>query len=108
MLMLISQPFTFAVIMPFINELLVRDLQVSDEINVGKYSGPVEMASSLGTLVGIFVWARLSDVYGRKPVVMIGVGVSAVCCGLIGFARKYWLLVLLRHAQGFFSAAAAA
>ncbi|KAL7006981.1 hypothetical protein EMMF5_003565 [Cystobasidiomycetes sp. EMM_F5] len=35
-----TQPLYFGVVLPFLNAMLVNELQVSDEANVGYWSGP--------------------------------------------------------------------
>lgn len=51
--------------------------------------------------IGVFICSHLSDKYGRKPVILTGVGLSCILCAAFGFARQYWLLVVVRFAMGF-------
>ena len=46
---------------------------VADEVQVGKYSGLIEAAAACGVCIGVFVFARISDQYGRKWVTILGV-----------------------------------
>lgn len=70
-------------------------------MHVGHFSGKVESAAAVGMCVGVFLWAHLSDKYGRKPVMLIGVWMSCLLCAAFGFARKFWLLLLIRFGMGF-------
>jgi MFS family permease len=66
-------------------------------------------ASVIGFLVAAFpvaqlasspVWGRVSDRYGRRPALMIGLAASAVAYTIFGLARALPLLFLSRVAQG--------
>ncbi|MCB2106496.1 MAG: MFS transporter [Rhodobacteraceae bacterium] len=46
------------------------------------------------------LWGRISDAYGRKPVLMATVAGSALGFVLLGFADSIWLLVLARVIGG--------
>ncbi|HXY30013.1 MAG TPA: MFS transporter [Gemmatimonadaceae bacterium] len=46
------------------------------------------------------VWGRVSDRYGRKPVLLIGLGASALAYVVFAFAHNYWVLLLSRIVQG--------
>ena len=45
-------------------------------------------------------WGRLSDRIGRRPVLLLGLGSSAVSYLLFAFARDYWVLLLSRLLAG--------
>jgi len=51
-------------------------------------------------LVSAPLWGRVSDRYGRKPTLLIGLGISAVAYVVFAFAHSYWLLLLSRLVQG--------
>jgi multidrug resistance protein len=46
------------------------------------------------------LWGRLSDKWGRRPPLLIGLAGSAVAFLIFGFADAIWLLFLSRIAQG--------
>ena len=71
------------------------------QIHVGHYSGLAESMAAVGMCAGVFICSNLSDKYGRKPVALIGVGTSSLLCAAFGFARRYWLLVVIRFGMGF-------
>lgn len=119
----------FIVVAPYINQMLVEDLRLSDEVSlringladlqelrnprhtpfpficlqmhVGQFSGKVESAAAVGMCVGILLWSALSDKYGRKPIILIGVTMSCMLSAAFGFARRFWLLLLIRFGMGF-------
>jgi MFS family permease len=51
------------------------------------------------------IYGRLSDLYGRKPILLTGVGIFALGSVLCGFAPSMFALVLFRTVQGFGSGA---
>jgi multidrug resistance protein len=66
-------------------------------------------ASVLGVLVAIYAfaqfitapfWGRSSDRYGRRPVILIGLLLSASAYVLFGLAHALWILFLSRLVQG--------
>ena len=46
------------------------------------------------------VWGRVSDRYGRRPAVLVGLTASAIAYVIFGFAGSLWLLFLSRFVQG--------
>ncbi len=57
-------------------------------------------AFSAMQLLSAPLWGRVSDRYGRKPVLLIGLGASAVGYIVFAFAGTYWLLLISRLVQG--------
>ena len=46
------------------------------------------------------VWGRVSDRYGRRPAILVGLAGSAVAYLIFGFAHALWLLFVSRFVQG--------
>lgn len=46
------------------------------------------------------VWGYVSDRYGRRPALLIGLGSSAIAYIVFGFAHTVWLLFVSRFVQG--------
>jgi MFS family permease len=51
-------------------------------------------------LISAPVWGRVSDHYGRRPALLIGLSASAAAFTVFGFANAIWLLFLCRIVQG--------
>src|SRR5712671_612332 len=47
-------------------------------------------------LISAPVWGRVSDHYGRRPALLIGLSASAAAFVVFGFANAIWLLFLCR------------
>jgi multidrug resistance protein len=62
--------------------------------------GQLIAAFSIAQLVAAPLWGRMSDRYGRRPALLIGLSASAVAYVVFGFASSVWLLFLSRLVQG--------
>src|SRR5438094_5021829 len=51
-------------------------------------------------LVSAPVWGYVSDRYGRRPALLVGLGASAFAYVVFGFAHSVWLLFVSRFVQG--------
>ncbi|KAF8125161.1 major facilitator superfamily domain-containing protein [Boletus edulis] len=71
-------------ILPYINQLLA-DLHIAAPEQVGFYSGFIGSAYSLAEMFSVYQLGRLSDVVGRRPVViscLVGIVISTIAFGL--------------------------
>jgi MFS family permease len=55
---------------------------------------------SIAQLLAAPLWGRMSDRYGRRPALLIGLSASAIAYVVFGFATSVWLLFLSRLVQG--------
>ncbi len=55
---------------------------------------------SIAQLISAPLWGRLSDRYGRRPALLIGLSGSAAAYVVFGLADSVWLLFLSRVVQG--------
>jgi multidrug resistance protein len=55
---------------------------------------------SIAQLLAAPIWGRVSDRYGRRPALLIGLSASAVAYVVFGLATSVWLLFLSRLVQG--------
>jgi multidrug resistance protein len=63
--------------------------------------GPLFSAFAVAQLLASPIWGRVSDRYGRRPVLLSGLFASAVAYLIFGFAGSLWLLFVCRFVQGF-------
>lgn len=69
-------------------------------LKTGELSGIVVSAFTVAQLLSAPLWGRCSDRWGRRPVLMIALGASALAYLVFGFADSLWLLILSRLLQG--------
>ena len=62
--------------------------------------GQLIASYSIAQLVAAPLWGRVSDRYGRRPALLIGLSASAMAYLVFGFATSVWLLLLSRIVQG--------
>lgn len=55
---------------------------------------------SIAQLATAPLWGRLSDRYGRRPMLLIGLSAAGVAFVVFGFATSVWMLLLSRTVQG--------
>ena len=66
----------------------------------GLVVGLLVSSFSIAQLLMAPVWGRLSDHYGRRPALMIGLTASGIAYVIFAFANSLWLLFLMRLVQG--------
>ena len=66
----------------------------------GLVVGLLVSSFSIAQLLMAPVWGRLSDHYGRRPALIVGMTASAVAYVIFAYADSLWLLFLSRLVQG--------
>ncbi|KAJ7690122.1 major facilitator superfamily multidrug-resistance, DHA1 sub-family [Mycena rosella] len=101
MLIQFSEPIAALVIYPFIVQL-IRDTKVTggEESKTGFYAGLLESVFFLAESLTVFPSGRLSDVYGRRIVLLLGpFGLTMSMLGF-GLSKNFWFLFFFRCIQG--------
>jgi len=62
--------------------------------------GLITAAFSIAQLVFAPIWGRVSDRYGRRPALLIGLVASTIAYAVFGLATSLWLLFFSRIIQG--------
>ncbi|KAK9775235.1 putative Major facilitator superfamily (MFS) profile domain-containing protein [Seiridium cardinale] len=78
-----------------------------DSEKVGVYVGLLASAFALAQLTTNLIWGYLSDIIGRKPVMLLGTSLLCGCFVLFGFCTRYWHIVLVHVAMGLLNGNAA-
>jgi MFS family permease len=97
-----SEPIAFNSILAYSYPLVI-DLLGGDEDDgeaASFYSGLLVSAYAVAEALTAMFWGSLSDRYGRKPVVLAGLGGVAVSCLILGFAKSFWVALLARFVGG--------
>ncbi|HEX9166909.1 MAG TPA: MFS transporter, partial [Gemmatimonadales bacterium] len=84
----------FAMVFPLL-PLYARDLNATPE-----EIGVLLAAYSVAQLLMAPIWGRVSDRYGRRPALLIGLSAAAAAYLVFAFADSFWLLLLSRLVQG--------
>ncbi|KAF8630390.1 hypothetical protein AX15_002946 [Amanita polypyramis BW_CC] len=101
-------PIAFTQVFPYINEFLAS-LHLSDEdpSRIGLYSGLVESSFAIAQLCSIYQWARVSDIIGRRPIIIGGALGLALTTLFFGLSTTFAQILISRCLAGVFSGNAA-
>ncbi|KAJ5484884.1 hypothetical protein N7539_004872 [Penicillium diatomitis] len=67
---------------------------------VGVYVGTIASAFALAQLATNYYWGWLSDRIGRKPVILLGTILTALCFVAFGFCKTLWQAILVQALMG--------
>jgi multidrug resistance protein len=84
----------FAMILPLL-PFYALDMQASPKV-----IGLIIASFSIAQLISAPFWGRVSDRYGRRPALLIGLAASAAAYLVFGLATSIWLLFASRIIQG--------
>ncbi|MED6150115.1 hypothetical protein PIB30_069210, partial [Stylosanthes scabra] len=80
---------------------MVRDFNIAEtEADIGSYAGYVGSTFMLGRCLTSVMWGIISDRYGRKPVIIIGVITVVIFNTLFGLSTSFWMAILMRFLLG--------
>jgi MFS family permease len=84
----------FAIVLPLLPFYALKLHATAAEIGI------IIAAFSAAQILSAPLWGRVSDTYGRRPALMIGLLASALAYVVFGLADSIWLLLLSRIVQG--------
>ncbi|CAE6426810.1 unnamed protein product [Rhizoctonia solani] len=99
-LMRFAEPISFAVVFPFVNQMIHELNVTSDPKELGYYSGFVEGLFAIAQFCTVCFWGSLSDRIGRRPVLISGL------CGVIGstilfgLSKSFPMMLISRSLSG--------
>jgi MFS family permease len=100
----LSTPLSNACLIPYLY-FLVKSI-ISDPEHptapqqISRLTGLLVAAFPIGQMLTSMLWGRLSDTYGRKPTILLGLGISVVANIGFGFSRTLAMLVFWRVVAG--------
>ncbi|KAL7411367.1 major facilitator superfamily domain-containing protein [Mrakia frigida] len=95
----LAEPINYSLIFPFINEMIVEETGVRVE-DVGFYSGLVEGIFALVQFSVVYSWGSLSDRWGRRPIILMGLLGVAFSGTSFGLCKSFWMMCLTRSLNG--------
>ncbi|KAI0184404.1 major facilitator superfamily domain-containing protein [Xylaria flabelliformis] len=94
-----SEPIAFNSILAY-TYVMVKDLNGGEDPDTAFYAGLLVSAYAVAEALTAIGWGALSDRYGRKPVVIFGLGGVAISSLIFGLAKNYWVALLARFVGG--------
>lgn len=86
----------------------IQELGVSDPAQINLFVGILNSAPAVTMALVAPVWGKLSDRYGRKPMIIRAMVSASILIALMGMVRDVNQLVILRTFQGLFTGTVAA
>ncbi|KAI1488025.1 major facilitator superfamily domain-containing protein, partial [Biscogniauxia mediterranea] len=105
-LLSLSEQTALNSISPYLPEMIESFPGVSHD-EVGLLVGLLASAFALAQLATNLLWGYLSDIYGRKPVMLMGTSLLCLCFAAFGFCTRYAHVVLVHVAMGLLNGNAA-
>ncbi|KAF3009573.1 hypothetical protein E8E13_005950 [Curvularia kusanoi] len=93
-----SEPLAFNSILAY-SYVMVQDLGIHER-DASFYSGLLVSAYAIAEAITAPLWGSISDVYGRKPVALIGLAGVAMSSIVFGMAGSFWVALLARFVGG--------
>ncbi|KAH7334668.1 MFS general substrate transporter [Rhizoctonia solani] len=101
LLMLLSEPCTAGVLLPFINNLVYETgVTHGSHAKIGYYAGLIESLFFITESVCILQYGRLSDRIGRRPVLFFGLGGLVISTLCFGVSKSFAGIIISRALAG--------
>ncbi|KAI0052861.1 MFS general substrate transporter [Auriscalpium vulgare] len=95
------EPFVYTVIFPFAPEFVRKSgITHGDEARVGYYVGLLEAIFFATQALTVYYWSRVSDIIGRRPVILAGLSGLVISMYSFGLSTTYWGAVFSRALNG--------
>ncbi|KAH7412233.1 major facilitator superfamily domain-containing protein [Phaeosphaeria sp. MPI-PUGE-AT-0046c] len=100
----LSTPLSNACLIPYLYFLVKSILSDPEHTTasqqISRLTGLLVAAFPIGQMLTSMLWGRLSDTYGRRPAVLVGLAISVVANLAFGFSRTIGVLVFWRIVAG--------
>jgi len=90
----------YGIVLPVLPFLLQRLLGDGAHASVAWHTGAIAGVYMLGLFLFAPLWGRVSDRWGRRPVILLGLGGCVAALTLFGAADRLWLAYLARGLGG--------
>ncbi|KAL0254437.1 hypothetical protein SLS55_009912 [Diplodia seriata] len=96
----IAEPIAFMSIFPYIYYMISSFGITKDEKQIAMYAGMVTSAFAFAEFMTGVMWGRLSDRFGRKPILLTGLAGTGLSMLMFGFAQNLPMALLARALGG--------
>jgi len=90
----------YGIVLPVLPFLLERVLGESERFSVAWHTGMIVGVYMIAVFVFAPFWGRVSDRFGRRPVILLGLGGCVLTLVTFGLATNLWLAYLARGLGG--------
>ena len=97
----LNEGYQLNTILPFV-VFMIRDFDFSEE-SVGLYAGLLTATFALCQFLSSYFWGWISDVYGRRIALLLGVSVSCIAIIIFGLSKSYAQAISARAIAGIFN-----
>ncbi|MDX8477939.1 MFS transporter [Mesorhizobium sp. VK24D] len=95
----------YGTILPVLPQMVQRLLSAPNAVDIARHTGFLTAAFAVAPLATAFPWGRLSDRYGRRPILILGLAGFAVTFAATTIPLSLTFLYVMRLLNGGFSAA---
>ncbi|OQO06440.1 hypothetical protein B0A48_08223 [Cryoendolithus antarcticus] len=96
----LAEPIAFMSIFPYVYHMIESFHTTSDDRRITFYAGMVTSAFAFAEFLSCMVWGRVSDRYGRKPILLTGLAGTGISMILFGFAPNLTTALIARAMGG--------
>ncbi|ESW20760.1 hypothetical protein PHAVU_005G012400 [Phaseolus vulgaris] len=99
-LAVLSGTLPVASLFPYVY-FMVKDFNIAEtEEDISTYAGYVGSSMMFGRALTSILWGMISDRYGRKPVIVIGIITVVIFNTLFGLSTSFWMAISMRFLLG--------
>lgn len=98
----VTEPVACFCIFPFVSEM-IQATGGLEESDVGFWAGAIESLFSVVQMGLMIIYGRMSDRFGRKPVLVFSLAGLSISTALFGLSRSLWQMVMFRCLAGSFA-----
>ncbi|ROV87433.1 hypothetical protein VSDG_09848 [Cytospora chrysosperma] len=91
---------------PYLPTMVAAFPEIPDG-EAGLYVGLLASSFAMAQLMTNFMWGYFSDRVGRKPIMLVGTTLLAICFAFFGFCDRYWQILVVHVAMGLLNGNAA-
>ncbi|OLL25867.1 putative membrane protein [Neolecta irregularis DAH-3] len=96
----LAEPIAITSISPYIFFMIKSFGITEDEAQIAKYAGIVSSSFAFSECLSSVIWGRLSDKYGRKCIIILGLCGTSISVLWFGFSRSFTMIIIARSLAG--------